>query len=336
MKKEKTQKTPLDIWAKEIVRKTGFVLAKEIYRGEYYSPNKIRNLILAGQYRGKSAVLKIYDDPRLSDEAKAQDSFNKNNKSKILKAPEVYKYETASSKKGWLIMEKLPENGLFFKQPLKPNEREEFLKVYLEYRTKSSNRPTRPLALAENLPAHQFHIFRINRWLQLANDKEAELIMTGKKPVLKPKDFIPRYEKGLALINREFKNRKMGWSHGHFKPHEIFKVPGTETYYLTDFAHSKMYPEGYEFGFIIWADWIIHADWRMPYSTWRKGISQWLDELKPIAKKLRIEKFPSLMRASLAERCLGTILADVCATDRPRPEKEKRIALIYRFLDELL
>jgi hypothetical protein len=328
-------KTNLHIWIKEIAKKTGFVLGKEIYQGEYYSPDRIRNLIFEGQYQNKTAVLKVYDDPRLTDEPVAQDTFNKKNKSKILRAPEVYNYEITSPKKGWLIMEKLPENGYFLKQPLDPKERKQFLELYLEYRKNSPSKPTRVLTLAENLPAHEFHTFRISRWFQLATDKEAELVMSGQKPILKPKKFIPRFEKGLTLIRQEFKRRKMVWCHGHFKPHEIFKVSERGIYYLTDFAHSKMYPEGYEFGFIIWADWIMSANWRMTYPQWKKGIDEWLAEFQWLAKKLKIKRFQSLMKASLVERSLGTILADICATDRPAEEKRKRISLLYQFLDEL-
>ena len=42
------------------------------------------------------------------------------------------------------------------------------------------------------------------------------------------------------------------------------------------------------------------------------------------------------MRASLAERTLGTILADVCASDRPQEEKEKRMELLEMLLGEVL
>ena len=71
------KQTHLDIWAKEIVKKTGFVLEKEIYRGYYYSQDYVRNLILSGLYKGKPAVLKIYDDPRLCEEPNALAFFNK-------------------------------------------------------------------------------------------------------------------------------------------------------------------------------------------------------------------------------------------------------------------
>ncbi len=330
------EKTSLDVWAKKISEKNGFVPKKEIRRAYYYATNRIRCLILSGKYQNKPAILKIYNDPRISEEPLAQIKFNQQNKSKIIRAPKVYKYELVSPQKGWLIMEKIPETAISFKRPLKPEQRKEFIKIYLEYRNNFPTKPNRKLSLSENLPAHKFHAFRIARWFQLANDKEAEIVMSGQKSILNPKQFIPRYEKGLALIDKEFKNKKMIWSHGLFNPTKIFKDQAEDIYYLLDFGHNKMYPEGYELSFIIWSDWLLEADWQMNYTDWQKGVDQWLSELKPIAKKLKIKQFSSLMRAGLVERCLGTILADISATDRPRREKEKRIALIYRLLDELL
>jgi len=330
------KKTSLDIWAKEISKKTGFVPEKEIRRACYYATNRFRCLILSGKYQNKPAILKIYDDPRVSEEPLAQIKFNQQNKSKTLRAPKVYKYEIVSPQKGWIIMEKIPETAVSFKRPLKPEQRKEFIKIYLEYRKNFPTKPNRKLNLSENLPAHKFHAFRIARWLQLANDKEAEIALSNKKTFIDPKKFVPKYIKGLSTIDKEFKNRKMVWSHGLFNPTKIFKDQNKGIYYLIDFGHNKMYPEGYELAFIIWADWFLEADWQMNYVDWKKGINQWLGELKLIAKKLKIKQFSSLMRACLVERCLGTILADISATDRPRKEKEKRIALIYQLLDELI
>lgn len=325
-------KIQLHALAEKIAKETNFTIDKEIYRGIYYSVNNIRNLIFTGEYKNKPAVLKIYDDPRLTDEPISQINFNKVNKSKILIAPEVYAHKIISPQKGWLIMEKLPENGSFLTQPVK--DKKGFADLYLEYRTSFPLKPTRPLVLAENLPADEFHVFRISRWLELANAKEASNILLGEKPLLDPKQFIRRFENALSVIRKEFKKRKMVWCHGHFKPHELFKTPDGK-YYLTDFAHSKMYPEGYEFGFIIWADWLIHGDWKSPYSKWKKGINDWLEVLRPIARKISVKGFDNLMRASLAERIIGTILADVCASERPAEEKNKRINLAYHLLDDI-
>ena len=74
----------------------------------------------------------------------------------------------------------------------------------------------------------------------------------------------------------------------------------------------------------------------MAYSQWRKEIFDWFKEAEKIGKVLKIKNFKSLMRAGLIERILGSILADVCASERPREEKEKRITLLYKLLGELL
>jgi len=328
-------KSKLQTWAEKIAVKNGFKADQLIYQGEYYTPDNVRNIIFSGTYQGKPAVLKVYDDPRTTDEPISQKNFIQNNKSKILTAPQLYAYDTVSPKKGWLIMEKLPENGQFFKSPMNNENRQRFLQIYLEYRKNFPLTPTRKLSLAEQLPAHEYHLFRISRWFQLANDREAAQVKSGKPKLLKPAEFIPRYQAGLAVIRKVFSTRKMIWCHGHFKPKEIYRVNGTNKYYLTDFAHTKMYPEGYEFGFMVWSDHLLGADWQMDYPAWKKGIWSWQTDFEPIAQTLQIQDFPTLAKASLVERVLGTILADVCAADRPEQEKIKRLQLLYQLLDAL-
>ncbi len=329
-------KSNLEIWGKEIAKKNNFVIEKKIYQGEYYSAGKIRNVIFSGIYKNNPAVLKVYDDPRMTDETVSHKKFNEQNKSEILKAPELYASQRISIYKGWLVMEKL-SNGKFFQPPLNKNEKEEFLNIYFEYHKNFSKAPFRKLTLTENLPANKFHLFRINRWLELANNKEAEQVISKNNlPILISNEFIPRFEKGCKIIDKEFQKRKMVWCHGHFKPKEIFKVKDKKQYYLTDFAHSKMYPEGYELTFIIWADCMMGEDYHKKYSEWKKGINEWLNEFEKLNKNvLKIKNFSALMRAGLIERILGTILADITATDRPKEEKKKRTKLLYQLFDEI-
>ncbi len=338
MRKNTTQeKSNLEIWGEEIARENDFVINKKIYQGDYYVVTVVRNIIFSGVYQNKPAVLKVYDDPRMTDEPISLENFNKQNKSKVLKAPELYDYQIISLQKGWLIMEKLPESD-FFQSPLNKNEKKEFLDVYLEYRRNFPVAPSRKFALVENLSANKFHLFRINRWLNLANKKEAEeVILKNNQPILIPDEFVPRFEKGCEIIDREFSEKKMVWCHGHFKPKEIFKTKNKELYYLTDFAHSKMLPEGYELAFMVWADCLLGEDYKKEYFEWKKGISEWLTEFKRINNDfLKIDNFLFLVTASLIERIIGTILADIVASDRSREEKGKRINLLYQLFDELI
>jgi len=321
-------KKELDILAKQISVAHGFKIHKKIYEAFYYSFNQ-RNVIYSGLYKNRPAVLKIYDDPRMTDESISLKNFNKVNKSKILKSPALYKYKIISPNKGWLIMEKLPDGGSFLKSPLNCHERKDFLNAYLEYKKNFPKKPSRNLSLVEKMPANKFHIFRINRWLELATVKEFQ----RKKPILEIKEFFPRFAKAIELIDKEFANRKMEWLHGHFKPKEIYRAG--DVYYLTDFAHSKMYPEGYEFSFMVWADYFMTGNWKLNYKDWKKGIDDWIEDLRAVADKLKIKDYDSLIEAALTERAIGTILADICASDKPRTENVKRIKLLYNLIDEL-
>lgn len=318
--------------AREIAAKTGFVLGERIYQGDYYTADKVRDVIYEGTYEGKPAVLKIYDDPRLDYEALNQIAFNKANTSSILRAPEVYAYDMITPQRGWLIMEKLPTEGAFFVSPVE--DKAEFARLFVEYWRSFPKEPTRELALVERMEAHRYHLHKIDRWLELANTQEAKAMLAGRKTLLGD-EFLGKYGKALDLIEDEFKRRRMAWCHGHFKPHELYKISDNQ-YFLTDFAHNQMHAEGTDLAFIIWADWLISADWHLPYGEWKLGIRDWVLALEPVARELGIERYEELMRASLAERTLGTILADVCASDKPQEEKEMRLLLLMSLLDDLL
>lgn len=329
-------KTNFEKWAKDIVKKTGFKLGKNIYKGTYYSPGHIRNSICEGEYKGKPAILKIYDDPRTTDEPSALKAFHKANTSKILTAPKLYAHKMLFVNKGWLIEEKLPEGGHFFKSPLSKKEKNDFMRIYLEYRTNFPTEPTRERKLLDYLPAEEFHTIGIVKWLELASRKESERKFKNEKLVLKPEEFVKRYEKALKFIRKEIMGRKMIWIHGHFKPNEIYKI-SDDKYYLLDFAHSKMAPEGSELAFIIWSDHFMDGgDWNAPYEEWKKGISEWIEVFEEIKDKLKLKNYENLLRANLLERSLGTITADITASDRPYDEKIKRIDLLYKLIEDIL
>ena len=329
-------KSELQKWAEEKGESVGFESEKNIYQANYYETGQVRNVILAGTFRGEPAVLKAYDDPRTTDEPELLKEFHRINKSDRLTAPRLHEYEMVTPEQGWFIMEMLPKEAVPFRSPLPREERNNFLEAFREYRRNFPSTPTRELTLEEKLSAPEYHDHRINTWLKLASNKEQEEYWAGRGKVLDMEDFLPRYQKGMQALRRVFQEREMVWCHGHVKPKEIFQVPGENIMYLTDFAHAKMYPEGYELAFIIWADHIMEADWQRDYSEWRQGIFDWIEDIKPVAEELGIKDFDNFFPYCLLERVLGTILADVCASNKPRQEKEKRLDLLFQLFDELM
>lgn len=318
--------------AKRIARKTGFRLGPLLYSARHYG-RQYRNAIYNGTFRGKSAVLKLYDEPQPTDEPRALAAYNHSKRNPILHAPNLYASGIVSPTRGWLIMERLASAGHFLPSPLSPAGRAEFLRVFVAYRKSFPTKPHRPLTLLEQLPAHEYHTVRISRWLQLAVD--TEIARPLRQQALNSKEFAPLYEAALVLLRKEFKTRKMLWCHGHVKPKEIFQCTDG-TYALTDFAHTRMYPEGYELAFIIWADWLLLGNWRLPYSQWKRPIREWLALIQPIAVQLGYRRVDALLHASLVERTLGTILADVESLDLLYAERRGRLKHLFRFLRELL
>ncbi|MEK7631835.1 MAG: hypothetical protein AAB445_03140 [Patescibacteria group bacterium] len=325
-------KNPFAQEAKRLAKKTGFRLGALLYTARHYG-RQYRNAIYTGTFRGKPAVLKLYDEPQPTDEPRALAAFHRSKRGRTLRAPKLYASGIVSPTRGWLIMENLSGAGHFMHSPLSPVEREEFLRVFVAYRKSFPTKPHRPLTLLEQLPAHEYHTVRISRWLQLAVDTEISRPL--RQQALTGKEFAPLYEAALVFIRQEFKNRKMLWCHGHVKPKEIFRC-ADGTYALTNFAHTRMYPEGYELAFIIWADWMLPGNWRLPYTQWKQPIREWLKLIRPVARQLGYKRVDALLHASMVERTLGAILADVEALDLPYPERRGRLKHLFRLLRELL
>lgn len=323
---------PFATEAKRVAAATGFQLGSLLYTARHYG-RQYRNAIYTGTFRSKPAVLKLYDEPQPTDEPRALAAFSRSNRSATLRAPRLYASGIVSPTRGWLIMERLNSTGHFLSSPIAPADRPEFLRVFTAYRESFPTKPHRPLTLLEQLPAHEYHTVRISRWLQLAVD--TEIVRPLQQQALLGKEFAPLYEAALVFIRDAFKHRKMLWCHGHVKPKEVFQC-ADRTYALTDFAHTRMYPEGYELAFIIWADWMLPGDWRLPYSQWKRPIHEWLQLIRPVAVTLGYKRVDALLHASLVERTLGTILADVESLDLSYTERRSRLKLLFRLLRELL
>lgn len=307
-----------------------------IYSGHYYVQGHVRNAILNCIYQGHNAAIKIYDDPRQDFEPSSLAAFNEHNKSEILTAPKVFAWEELTPQQGWVLMERLPEGAKRYEQMLGPNERKEFLDLFREYRKHFPTEPTRELTLTERLPADDFSINRLNYWHRLATLREYKEFMDSGERSVDPTILTDLFVRTVAAMRKVFANRKMIWSHGHFKGHEVFKA-GDNQFFLIDFAHTAMFPEGYELAFMVWADYLnAPGNFGMDFDAWVKGVDAWMDELRSLAEELGVEESETLLQASMLERSMACILADVMASDRPIEEKRARIDLLSRLVERCL
>ncbi|MFA6296545.1 MAG: hypothetical protein WC663_04270 [Patescibacteria group bacterium] len=309
-----------DAEIKRIILEARFVSEKEIYSSTYYRKGKTRNIIFKGNFENKKAILKMWKDPREVYEPLNLKEFLKNNKSEILTAPKLYNYKMYDDHSGWLIEEYIDTSKHIFEGMPKVENREEFFKVFIEYKKIWPKNPE--LKIFKDKTVGDWALRNISKWKKLAKEKSW----------LKQESY-DLCEKAIDVLKKDGNGYKFIWTHGHFKPKEIFKVnPPTscgtsaDKYYLTDFAHCCWQPEFAEGPFIVWsiiqdARKIINYDLALKESLDWKNIF--------VKNELTDKKGFDL---GMLGRSVGTILADIGGSDIPLEEKEKLLEIWTKIL----
>jgi hypothetical protein len=307
---------------------------RPLYQGLYYDKSQIRSSVFECKYQNKTVILKIVDDVRIMEEISAHQHFLEKNTSKKIKAPQIYEAEQVSPTVAWCLMEKIPEGEIFDRAMIKEN-RQEFLDAYLEYRQNFPTKPPRPLTILEHLPANDFHTMRLSRWADLGNTNEYIELSKGGKRLIEPILIAKLFSKSLKLINKSFANRPMIWSKGNFWPKHLIKT-GENEYYILDFSLTKMYPEGYELGGIVWSQYLMEEHYEKGFDEWFAGVEEWMGEVEKIAETLKYESPDELIRACVLERTWGTIFADVLASDKPELIKREMLGHLVKLVEKLI
>ena len=319
---------PLDAWADEICARHGLRRLEELRRTTHDLSDRLRNLIWSVEDGGRPAVLKVYDDDVVNVEAESLRDFHESNQSRLLTAPELYMFETTSLTTGWLLIEKLPEDGHFLESPIE--DRERFVELFCEYRRNFPRGPNRPLALAEMQDAYRFHSFRTMQALESASTREQQRAFAAEPAVLEHQELLPRLEAVMDRVRPIFRGRDLHWGHGHFKPSDVFEY-GDGRWAITDFGHTKMLPEGYEEALAIWWDQMIMGS-PQEYDAWRMDIDDWTQRFLDAEPQLHGD----VLSASLLERALATVLESIALEHDIAPEESRhRLDLHYRLIDEL-
>ncbi len=145
------KETEFQAWAEQLARQHRFTLGRELYKNTYYATGSFRNLIVEADWRGQPAVLKLYDDQRVTDEPEALRRFHQTHRQHELTAPQYFAGQSVSATRGWLVMERLPAEAKPFRSPLSAGDRDEFLTIYKDYRSSWPTAPDRPLRFGERL-----------------------------------------------------------------------------------------------------------------------------------------------------------------------------------------
>ncbi len=254
--------TTLENHAKEIIQKTGFIVDSTLQFATTYDGSP-RSLVYGGVYKGQPAVFKIYNKTgrQLVRQPENALEFASGNASSRMHVPELFAYEVESSESGWMIMERVPETAQMFTSPLNDRQRQEFLQAFFEYRSHMSLMSPWPIGKIDkryikdggSISGAEFHALRITSWKKMAEAADAEYVQQGKDALL-TEVLQEDIQTALGMIETAFANQPLYWCHGHFKPNEIHINSATGNFWITDFGHMALFPRGYEFAFMIWAD----------------------------------------------------------------------------------
>jgi hypothetical protein len=88
----------LDEWAREICERQGIRPREELRRTTHDLSDRLRNLVWEVEHAGRAAVLKVYDDDVVNVEAESLRAFHESNRSPLMGAPELYMFETTSTR----------------------------------------------------------------------------------------------------------------------------------------------------------------------------------------------------------------------------------------------
>lgn len=324
----------LEVLAQEVATAHGIEVGEVIHRTEYFHTNRLRNLIFDATYQGHPVVFKLYDDIVVNVEPESMQVYAAVNKSELLRPPKYYVGEALSLTKGWLVMEKLAAaDGAFWKGQLEPDQRKQFVKLFAEYRANFPRQPNRPLALAEQADAIDYHAYRLVQALDKASSKEQQRAFAGKPTVLDSAEFIDRWQRALGRFRQVFSERPLHWGHGHFKAIDVF-ARKDGTFVLTDFGHTKMLPDGYEPALAIWWDQMVANDPTQPFDEWLAQIQDWT---RLFAAQIDEAQDPEVFAANLIERAMAAIMTNVVTQDdMPDDEQQARVTQLYRLIDTLL
>ena len=299
---------------KEVLRKTGFVAEKEIFRGEIiYTGGKkpvTGSILLKGTYEEKPAVLKIQGLKLESSEVEIIKRFEHQNKSKIIHAPTIYRSKGWNAKMGYgfFIMEHVDAPHIYELPFATAPQMRDFSRFYQEYKTKAITKPwikpeasnTYPNALSNNKGTLSSIIDSVEKWRKNAEAK-GRLQFEDHAPYTFR--FYQLAAKYVPKIKTEFMHRELTQQH-------IFKLDDG-TYKL--FSNILW---GYR---LQWADlsyniWFNLLNIRSNDYTPKEVIDyteKWFDAYKeiPIVKKDR--DFGWKMDFLLSERLIGIMVGDM-------------------------
>jgi hypothetical protein len=281
-----------------ISSETNFTPNKVIWRSPYYNTKQVGSVILTGKYDGKLVVLKVQGAKPEVEEHYMIEEFRKQNKSKIIRPPFVYKVKDWNKKLGYgyMIMEHVVGNKVLESSKVQTRKSIRiFLAVYREF--VSNCTPTNPW-----LPRPK----KVNWVAAIKKGYKVSLKAYPDHPLRKKSDYALGM-KVASLLNDCYTVSDMEFTHGHFSTHDL-KRKGKEIVLFSN----------------------LYWKWRIPYFNAVYGYHWFIYELENV-KGIRQKDVDSQKKI-----WLGEIFAATGADTDKGIKRQVNIVLLERAISGLL
>lgn len=286
----------------EILPKTNFIVEKEIYRGMVLDKNKVGSLIYSGILDGKPAILKIQGLKPEVNEPESMLKFKEQNKSKIIRTPEIYDYENWQENReyGYMIVEKI-DYPKIFEMPIASDEQmKDFATFYQEYKTKAISELWIEKPADFDIPNKVFK--SVENWRKIAESKNLPKKEEYEEIL---KDFYRIMPEHLDIFSMEF-------CHNHLSSDDIRKTPGGEYIIMSNLFWGYNL-KWHDLSFNIWACMHKIRDNDFSFVEMIEYLDKWLKIYQEIPVVRDDKNFDHKIAALLLGKTLGSILVDLGA-----------------------
>lgn len=282
---------------------------------QWWNTGKVGSVSCLGKYLvgGKEvqAVLKIQGSKPRTSEVKMIKEFHSQNKSKIIRAPVVYKefLWDEDTKFEAFILEKLVANYSIVSHPATDFELNRFFELYEEYRV---NCRSIPWLAKQTGYSYQKNI---NDWLGAVKDDRE-----------KDKYFDPNDSKLMAkavyLVEKNLSAKDLEFAHGHLAADDFRIVSKTEVVLKSNLFWSWRVPF-YDavFGYHWWMLGMEHAT-GLTSEILDKERDRWLTKIYNLSEVRGNARNERLVVLALLERAVPALMVDRFMMDQTKPSAE--------------
>jgi hypothetical protein len=272
----------------------------------------VGSLIYKGKWHGQPAVLKLQGLKPENEEAEIMSRFARQNKSSLVRVPELYDHDPWHAERGYgfMITEFIDAPRIFELPFATRTQMKEFARFYQEYRTAALTAPWQEQRSDDTVA---FTFRRVENWKNISES-------VGR---LQLKEYAPYLMRYYPLAAPHLRSLPLVFCHGHLTANDIYTMSDGSFVVLSNIYWTYR-PQWYDLAFNVWSTWQWIRDVTYTFDQLRAYVEEWLDVYRTIPVVRADPDFDRKMYCLLLERVMGGILVDLGANDfYEAPENEK-------------